>query len=47
MSVCVRGEIKIKSSFMATEYSKIVKDFPIEIKVLTDLEAAEEWIAEK
>jgi hypothetical protein len=54
MSVCVRGEIKIRRSnaptglysALATEYSKIVKEFPIEIQVFPDLDAAEEWISE-
>ena len=29
---------------MATEYTIIVEDFPVEIKVFPDLTAAEEWI---
>jgi hypothetical protein len=33
-------------SALATEYSKIVEDFPIEIKVFADLDAAEEWVTE-
>ena len=32
-------------SALATEYSKIVEDFPIEIRVFPDLDAAEEWIS--
>ena len=31
---------------MATEYTIIVEDFPVEIKVFPDLTAAEEWITE-
>ena len=31
---------------MATEYAKIVEEFPIEIKVFPDLDAAEEWITQ-
>ena len=33
-------------SALATEYSKIVEEFPIEIRVFRDLATAEEWIAE-
>jgi hypothetical protein len=34
-------------SALVTEYSKIVKDFPIEIQVFSDLNTAERWIAGK
>ena len=32
-------------SALATEYAKIVKDFPVEIQVFRDLNSAEKWIS--
>ena len=32
---------------MATEYTKIAEDFPVEFRVFSDLDAAEKWIIEE